>query len=355
MNTVRNRQSGVVSLMVTLIMMIVITLIVLGFAEISRNEQRSSLDSQLSVQAYYAAESGINDARSVINAAVKLGAAVPKKTQCANDSNYNLNTTVNSSYGVEYTCVIVDPNPTSLVYNDVGSKSVVIPVISSGSPFSTITINWESATGTTSLVGNCYASGSSPNVFPVASGSNPWNCPYPVLRVDALNANGGFARSSWASDTATFFGVPYNSATGVISGNVDLTARGKAVPASCDGTFCTMNITGLSGTTYYLRINTIYSSSQKLIISAGGQAFSGAQAIIDATGKAQDVIRRVRVAVDLTDANAYNIPSGAIISEDSVCKRYGVTNGSFRIYDDMSSGGGGNALCSVQSVGSPTP
>ncbi len=350
-----NKQRGVVSLMVTLIMMVVITLIVLGFAEISRNEQRSTLDDQLSVQAYYAAESGINDARSVINAAVTGGTAVPSKTTCDNQGSYNLNTTVDSTHGVAYTCVLVDPNPTSLVYNNVGSQSVVVPIIASSGTFSTITLKWEAASSASSSATNCYASGTSPNTFPVASGAGQWSCAYPVVRVDMLDANAGLSRANWGNQTATFFGVPFNSATGVISNNVDLSARGKAVPASCDSTFCTLNITGLSGSTYYMRVNTVYSTTGKLIISAGGKAFTGAQATIDSTGKAQDVIRRVLVAVDLTDANAYNIPNAAIVSEDSACKRFGVANGFFEVYDDLSSGGGGNTLCTKQSSGSPTP
>jgi hypothetical protein len=91
------------------------------------------------------------------------------------------------------------------------------------------------------------------------------------------------------------------------------------------------------------------------ITAAGNKPFSNAQATIDATGKAQDVLRRVLVAVDLTDANAYKIPSSALITEDSVCKRFGVTRNSLNVYDDLSAGGGGNPLCVLQSAGTPAP
>ena len=47
--------------------MLVITLIVLGFAEVASSDQRTSLDSQLGTQAYYAAESGINAVIQGIN------------------------------------------------------------------------------------------------------------------------------------------------------------------------------------------------------------------------------------------------------------------------------------------------
>ena len=59
--------------------MIVMSLIVLGFAQISRRNQRESLDRQLSTQAFYAAESGVNDARELITTAAQNNQAIPAK------------------------------------------------------------------------------------------------------------------------------------------------------------------------------------------------------------------------------------------------------------------------------------
>jgi Tfp pilus assembly protein PilX len=60
--TREDKQAGMVAIMVTMILMIVISLIVVGFAQISRRNQRQALDRQLSTQAFYAAETGVNDA-----------------------------------------------------------------------------------------------------------------------------------------------------------------------------------------------------------------------------------------------------------------------------------------------------
>lgn len=340
--------------MVTLIMMIVITLIVLGFAEISRNEQRSSLDDQLSAQAYYAAESGVNDARTVIDAAVSAGNSVQDKTVCGNQGNYTLNSTVDATHNASYTCVLVDASPSTLVYN-VGYTSTVVPIISSGGAFTSLILNWQVADGLSQSAAGCYTNIGSLDELPVASGGGAWGCNYPVVRIDMLDANGALARANWSGNTATMFLIPFNSV--VVNNNVTLTSRGSVIPARCGATGCTANITGLAGTKYYLRITTLYQTNSKLTITAGaaGVQFTGAQATIDSTGKAQDVLRRVLVAVDLTDANASNIPSAAIISEDSICKRFGTTNASFNIYDNMTSGGGGDALCTPQSSGSPIP
>ena len=49
--TERAKQRGMASIIITMITMVIITLIVLGFATLSRREQRQSLDRQLSTQA----------------------------------------------------------------------------------------------------------------------------------------------------------------------------------------------------------------------------------------------------------------------------------------------------------------
>ena len=59
-------QSGYASFVIALVTVVVISLIVAAFAADSRIEQKNSLASNLSTQAYYAAESGINDAKTVI-------------------------------------------------------------------------------------------------------------------------------------------------------------------------------------------------------------------------------------------------------------------------------------------------
>ena len=64
-----------VAILVTMNLMIVISLIVLGFAQISRRNQRQSLDRQLSTQAFYAAETAVNDAADLIKTAVQAGTA----------------------------------------------------------------------------------------------------------------------------------------------------------------------------------------------------------------------------------------------------------------------------------------
>ncbi len=340
--------------MVTMVMMIVISLIVLGFAEISRTEQRNTLDSQLSVQAYYAAESGINDARAAINNFLANGQSVPDKTGCDNqDANYSLSGTVNASFNVSYSCVLISSGVTSLTYN-VGYSSTVVPINTGSVSVGNLQLGWKVPSGLASTATGCFTDVSQLGSWPVANGGGQWSCNYPVLRVDLLDANGTLIRANWHANTTTMFLVPFDSAS--VNNNVNFGANGTPVPAQCDATSCIAQIGGLGGSNYYMRVTTLYRTDSSLTITTNpSKTFYNAQATIDATGKAQDVLRRVLVAVDLTDANARKVPSAAIITEDSICKRYGITSGSFNVYDDMSSGGGGNPLCNLQSVGTPSP
>lgn len=355
----RQHEAGIVSLMVTLVMMIVITLIVLGFAEIARNEQRSSLDDQLSTQAYYAAESGINDARAVIDSTMAANKVPQDKGGCSPDANYTSSGAVDNQHGASYTCLTVDTHPTELSYS-IGAGSTVVPLLSAGGAFPRFDLTWTTEGDST----KCPSSGSPSTFTDVGS----WSCPSPVVRVDILDASQPLTRSNWGSSTATIFFVPFSSNVANVGTVSD---KGAARGARCTGTTsasCTASIclnvtcTGNLGTSYYARITTIYvETNVGLSISAAGIKFDGAQAIIDATGKAQDVLRRVRVAVDLTDANSYAIPDGAIVSADSICKRFGVTNTSFTVFDtvnnDLKSGGGGNLFCdpATSNPGVPSP
>ena len=64
-NNGRNpKEQGFVAIIVAALIMIILSLITIGFTRIMQREQRQSLDRQLSRQALYAAESGINDVYS---------------------------------------------------------------------------------------------------------------------------------------------------------------------------------------------------------------------------------------------------------------------------------------------------
>jgi hypothetical protein len=72
----------------------------------------------------------------------------------------------------------------------------------------------------------------------------------------------------------------------------------------------------------------------------------GSQALIDATGKAQDVLKRVQVRTPLTPSSGIpSYPDYALETTDSICKRFQVTNTAFIIPSDIDSTDPNAPLC----------
>jgi hypothetical protein len=161
------------------------------------------------------------------------------------------------------------------------------------------------------------------------TGGAGWHCSHGIIRLDVVPLD-DLTRNGLQNSVFSSFLYPTNNAGGATT-----TAYGSAIGANlgskiltrCNGANgCTMTITGLSPTpAYAIRFRTIYGSSDLTITVNGGAAnIIGAQAIIDVTGKAQDILRRVQVRVPLTQA-ASDAPAYALFGADGVCKRYGIS------------------------------
>jgi len=342
------RQAGIVSIMLTLVMMLVISLIVLGFAQISRRNQRQSLDRQLSTQAFYAAETGVNDARELIVNAIAAAQAVPPKPDCtpgagATATFYNTLTTgatLDAANSVKYTCVIVDPTPTTLSYA-VGLTSTIIPVISTTANITNIRLEFKSTDATATPTVGCPITASG-----VFSSTTSWACGYGVLRLDIVpTAGSALTMAGLQSTTKTTFLVPFSSGGATTLDNASWNNR---LGTQCTNTSCILTITGLNSSQYHMRISAVY-KGMSLLVSAtdstgASLSLSGAQAIIDATGKAQDVLRRIQVHVPLTASSQNLLSDYALQSNDSFCKRFSVMTG---YYNSSVPGGSptGQILC----------
>lgn len=338
-------EQGMISIMTTMVLIIVISLIVLGFAQLSRSNQREALDRQLSTQAFYAAESGVNDARSLINTAVANGSTIPEKSTCTGNGGgfYTTTPTIDSAANVKYSCLLVDPTPTTLRYTDVGTNSVIVPLNSSnGTNFSRIELDWQSKVSGNPLTG-CSAS---MNAYTAASA---WTCGYGVLRFDLVPTSGNsLSASTLLAGTMTSFAYPVTAATSAdvpyVAGASNPNVR---VAKNCTATGCSLNITGLSTTSYYMRISSIYRNVSLQIkgLDSGGGAIemAGAQAQIDSTGRAQDVLRRIQVSVPLASNSQNQMSDYAIQSTDSVCKRFSIMDNYFS--NDVSGVTSTNRLC----------
>ncbi|HSX35897.1 MAG TPA: pilus assembly PilX N-terminal domain-containing protein [Patescibacteria group bacterium] len=350
-----NRQAGMVSILVTMVLMIVLSLVVLGFAQIARRNERQSLDRQLSTQAFYAAEAGINDVVDLIKTA---SGPITAKPDCNNSgplySPLNALSTLDAATNVTYSCVTVDPAPPGVSYSLDGVTSFVLPIIPASGTISQLTFTWKS----TDPANPSPALGCPSAAAQHFSDSGNWaasNCGYGVLRFDLVPTGGALTASSLEAGTMSSFVVPLRSGGSAVipfsaSGSQDLvgTRCTNGATAQCS---VTIN-SGLGGNNYFLRIGTLYKPATLLISGKDGSgspvAFSGLQAVIDATGKAQDVLRRVQVRIPLPGAGVNKSSDYAIQSSGSVCKRFVLMSNYYKSEasaDVPSMDAGTNPLC----------
>jgi Tfp pilus assembly protein PilV len=316
-----NSERGIISIMLTVVMMLVISLIVLGLAQISRRELRQSADSQLSAQAFYAAESGVNDAAKQLSTMVS--ATIPAKDDCGNAAPYNFNTVISAADGISYSCLLIEPNPTTLTAT-LSQDSQVLPLkASDGGALGSIKLNWTKPDGIPGTYSNCPSSTN--RVF---SPTWSWSCPYGLLRIDLVDTtSNSYDRDSLLNSTMTLFVVP-TSAGGAGNATTPFSTNANAHIANGCATSCQLTISGLGGKEYYLRATEIYRTGGELNVSLNGvRGFTGAQAVVDATGKAQDVLRRVRVTLDIGGDNHNRGAVGGVMSGESICKQFYTLSG----------------------------
>ena len=314
-------ESGFVSITVSLIMMVIITLLIFSFALVSRREQRLALDRRLSSQAYYAAESGINKARYEINNQV-----IASNVTTCNPVD------IDATNNVQTTCTLVDVTPNSLLFDGVGtnsSKVVKISAVKNGvaTNVSRLEFYWNSSTQTNSF------SISNNGVFPTSA-------TFSVLRISLtkLTLPAIFSRDDLISNTYHAFLYPKtSSATAPDAIFNDDTNQGVVVQGYCATNntpkYCkaVINIpTSTNESKFLLKLSSVYSSADVEIrafdtANSGGTqlSFQGAQAVVDATGKAQDVLRRVQARIPLD--SSWNADTWAV-SANTICKTYYVAS-----------------------------
>lgn len=347
-------QSGMASIMITMITMIVVSLIVIGFATISRREQGNTLDQQLSTQAFYAAETGVEDARNIIVNDVKTNQPILPKTNCTTNTgagNYptGAQTVLDATHNVSYSCLLVDPNVTSVVYDGIGPQSKVIPVISSQT-ITKLVVNWTPTNNPSPSVASCPTSTS--HTFSPAMG---WNCDYGVLRMDLVPTQGALTRGGLDSSVLTAFMEPMKTggaASLSYSGNV---GKASVTGAQCNATQCSMTINGLAATDDLdLRLTSIYQASDVTIDAYHGGTLldQSGQVGVDVTGNAGGVLRRIQVRIPTTFSSNL-IPDAAIQSNAAICKRFQVDNTYFHIPSDIVNPDNTNTMCQTITSGTP--
>lgn len=380
----QSNQSGLVSIMVVGIIAVLITLVVLAFSRITSRDLRQSLDRQLSAQAAYAAETGLNDTVHFIQKTLKAGGAVPDEPNCQHGLNdvypppAGGNGAVGTS-GATVTCILIQSNLDSLRVDNQTASTTKVFSITNAFEINSLKISWN---------GGSVTNSASPPDFPPAVGGTSWasrtsrltagNNPV-VLRVSiipVLATLGWNKRDDMIARARTYFLYPnYNSGAGIATaGGVsynNLSQNGSIVPGGCnDGNAtggssvyaCNVFINGLpggsfpgvggsdpvfagnlpccglgrgpnTGAVYYVAIRPIYNDVTSLDVdgfrtsNTENVTIQGAQALVDITARGTDVLKRIqaRVNTSLSSAASQQLgeavtPGYGIESADSICK-----------------------------------
>jgi Tfp pilus assembly protein PilX len=372
-------QQGFTSLVISLTLVLVLALLVVGFGQLTRREQQDALNKQLSTQAYYAAETGINDAVADINASP---APTLPKTNCSPNGTDDANgwhktqaNQIDKTLGVSYSCLLVNLNTPNMVYNTVNPDDDKTALFQTNDVndnpvnLSDLTIHWGSTDGHTSYP--TTATADADKFLPTGD----WNSAakhYPgVIRLaitplgDAANTNAAtpLTRAQLASNTFTVFLYPTSSPSTSTSTVTYLAgnAGGNVVYADCTSATaeynCTATISGLGATNsnrFLIHFLDLYDTSN---ISIDGDStdsatppvtqqayFSGAQAMIDSTGKARDVLKRLQVRIPLRESTEQ---SNYTIEAQNICKRFDVYLDN---YNNDNSAGAAKTACNLTGV-----
>lgn len=326
MKSIRTKlnQQGIASILVAGIFVVIISLIVTSFALLTRREQRQALDKQLSTQAYYAAESGVNAAVKALDNNAGVSNSDCSKTNDVLGSN-------DLGDGLQYSCVLIDNDPGELVYSPVSTeKSTILKLNAPGAD--TINISWQDLANKENYVtasdGHPLSNADSRGVLR----DEVWQSG--VLRVSLMPITKPITREKLIKETQTLFLYPNLNTTTGRKGTHQFSAskagQGVFVDGECNPSNspdtpydCNIKITNLPTgvNSYYIRLKSIL-TNHSVQITANGDGnqiqLQGTQAVIDATGKANDVLRRIQVRVPL---NAdYSYPEFGLETTNAICK-----------------------------------
>ncbi len=367
-------QSGMVSILTVLFFMVFISILVVSFIRLISNEQRQATDNDLSASALAAAQNGIEDAKRIIMYCTKDSPTGANTLACTDlmssgdaangcsvlSGGGNMNSLRNSlkigdlaangdviistdgsaTFQQYYSCLTISQD-TPFIKKSVAEGSSMITKLTTLTPFDTLEVSWTPDRGTSSSYD--VSSSVALNMFkPVANWKNANPFP-PVLRLQFIPYLEGanIDLDAAESGSRTLFVVPTSASSGADGIGVDanrgspgLQRTNTGVPivfATCTGGTgyaCTKVVNGFdtaASRRYYLRASLLYSNDKSAEVTikpkVGGvdTKFKNVQPVIDVTGRANDVFRRVRAYVSFA-APILATPEYAVETASPICK-----------------------------------
>ncbi len=333
----KNDERGIATIVISLLIILLLTLIVLAMSRNANREQRQALDRQLNSQAFYAAESGVNDTIKYVS----TPGIDDDKTDCgkvddAGDGEIypGIKNIVDTTGPISYSCVLYDKTPSPLSKAVGTNDSWIVPIQAKSGGVDQLTFSWNAIGGEGTAddnFSNCVDTNKDTHLN-VNDYYNLQKCKAGFLRVELINPISADRQALIGQDMVIFL-APGDSSSHITRGDNVGKKAGKIYTAKCDDTTnkCTAMISGigLSGSQkLYLRLKSIYKQNQVEVSgkynapdgSATEVQFANAQVMIDSTGKANDILKRIKVYVPINPQAGYKYPEFAIQTNDKICK-----------------------------------
>ena len=296
------------------------------------------------------AGSGWTECNSTIAAGVATSVAAGSNEVAVKANNNAADDSLNQAY----TCVKVKMKPDNYVTTTRQDESIVVKLKpEAGQSFDQVKIQWYALSGTTISVDDLSAGLKLPSTWPL-------NRPA-VMKAQLLQHGSGFKLSDFDSDAdfnATQFLAPSSVGTNIAdfgsdnrqhqneSSSANTTARAvRCDPTATSGYACEITLSlpanwddddattdDIANRQAYLKLSQFYASaSTEVSITLLNSTTPGIpvritnQPVVDVTGRANDVFRRIQSRIDLDRSSIPNIESVVDVTR-SLCKNFIVTD-----------------------------
>lgn len=367
----QDKQSGAVSLFVVVFATLLMIVITLSFIQLMLKDQRQATASDLSQSAYDSAQSGVEDAKRLL----LLSQQCLSNTQAGSVSCVDVNAAIASnecntvSWGLSgdmfsppetliqqaeddgaaalqqaYTCVKIRAITEDYKKDLNVGKTNIIP-LKGVSPFDAVKISWFTRDDIASTTNNMAVG------FPSSGGNSEllrvgeWEFNYPaLLRAQLMQSGSSFTLADYDGEQNASTLFLYPAETGNDRASFATVRRdGSQTPevVDCDTSFggtviyaCDVTIDlpapadgDVNNRNAYLRLSALYNGANYKIELLNGNSvvpFDSVQPEVDSTGRANDMLRRVKSRVEFNIPFIY--PEAAIDIEGDLCKSFIITN-----------------------------
>ncbi len=368
----RTTEQGATAMIIVIFSTLLFVVVSVGFMSIMTQEQRNSFDTELSQGAYDASLAGVEDGKRVLQACSNgdngvCNVIATQGDKCnvvsasgitaagANGETYVKSVSASGTGGQDfeeaYTCVKIKRDTDNYMGALAKDDSVIIP-LRSVSGFNRVLVQWFKKDDI--MTPNVDLTADVANVTLPAASTWPANRP-PLMRAQLIQSRASGISSADYDNNGnghTLFMLPKRTASGLGApiNNYQFASDGRRsgtlapTIAMCntnfsanDGHSCAVTIDlpnpiggDMNTRAAYLRLSSMYGATHFTVTLYNGPVkvqFRDVQPIVDSTGRAGDVYRRVEARVENTDPNDKMLyPRATIDMTQNFCKSFSVTD-----------------------------